>query len=99
MIRGTTPKLEFALPFEIDSLDEAYITLSQKNVPLVEKSLENCECAGKTLSVRLAQEDTLKLDCDYHTEIQVRAKLVSGEVIASNIFTCTTGRILKDGVI
>lgn len=30
MIRGTTPTLEFALPFEVDLIAEAYVTISQK---------------------------------------------------------------------
>lgn len=99
MIRGTTPKLEFTLPFDTDTLAEVFVTLAQNNTIVVEKSLKECECDGKTLSVRLAQEDTLKLDCDYNTEIQIRAKTTMGEALASNVITCDTGRILKDGVI
>jgi hypothetical protein len=99
MIRGTTPKLEFTLPFDVDSLAEVFITLAQNGTTIVEKALKECECNGRCLSVMLTQDDTLKLDCDCNTEIQIRAKSVTGEALASNIFTCDTGRILKDGVI
>lgn len=99
MIRGTTPKLEFTLPFDTDSLVEAFVTLTQDGIPIVEKTLKECERNGKCLSVRLTQEDTLKLDCKYNTEIQIRIKTIMGEALASNIFACDTGRILKDGVI
>lgn len=99
MIRGTTPKLEFTLPFDVDSLAEVFITLAQNGITIVEKALNECEVNDRCLSVRLTQEDTLKLDCDCNTEIQIRAKTTMGEALASNIITCDTGRILKDGVI
>lgn len=99
MIRGTTPKMEFTFPFELDSLAEAYVTLAQNDVVVVEKCLSDCTCDGRTLVARLTQEETLKLDCDCNTDIQIRAKTVMGEAIASEIFSVDTGRILKDGVI
>lgn len=99
MIRGTTPKLKFILPFNVDTLAEVFITMAQNDITVVEKSLKECEHDGRCLSVRLTQEDTLKLDCTCNTEIQIRAKTTTGEALASNIFTCDTGRILKDGVI
>jgi hypothetical protein len=99
MIRGTTPKLEFTLPFEVATLTDCYVTLAQNDTVLVEKCMTDCQCDGKTLVARLTQEETLKLDCDCNTEIQIRAKTTMGEAIASDIFMVDTGRILKDGVI
>lgn len=61
MIRGTTPTLEFALPFEVDLIAEAYVTISQNQSVVIDKSLSELTCAGKTLTVKLSQEDTLKL--------------------------------------
>ena len=99
MIRGTTPLLEFVIPFDTSLLAEAFITLAQNGVVVLEKQLNECQCAFKKLSVRLTQEETLKLKYSIITEIQIRAKTVSGEVVASNIFRERTDRILKDGVI
>lgn len=99
MIRGTTPLLEFVIPFDTGVLAEAFITLSQNGVVVLEKALEDCECAANKLSVRLTQEETLELIHGINTEIQIRAKTVSGESVASNIFRERTDRILKDGVI
>lgn len=99
MIRGTTPTLEFAIPFETALLAEAYITLSQNRQVVLEKKLEECNCEERKLSVRLTQEETLKLDCECNTEIQIRARTVSGDALASDIITVNTDRILKDGVI
>lgn len=99
MIRGTTPTLSFAIPFDTDLLSEAYVTLSQDEKVVVEKRLSDCNVDRRKLSVRLEQEDTLKLDCDLKTEVQIRAKTKDNEALASDIFVVNTHRILKDGVI
>jgi hypothetical protein len=99
MIRGTTPTLEFMLPFDTSRLAEAWITLSQCDNVVLNKRLTECECEAQKLSVRLTQVETLKLDCDYCTEIQVRARMLDGEALASGIIKVKTERILKDGVI
>lgn len=99
MIRGTTPLLEFTLPFETSLLAQAWITLSQNETEILTKDLEVCSCDGCKLSVKLTQEDTLLLDCECNTEIQVRVKTLEGEALASDILVVGTDRILKDGVI
>lgn len=99
MIRGTTPTLEFTIPFATSQLAQAYVTLSQNKVAIIDKPLTECQCDGNVLTVRLTQEETLKLRCHCATEIQIRARLQDGSAIASEIITVETGRILKDGVI
>lgn len=99
MIRGTTPTLEFVLPFDTSLLATAYITLTQGKEVVVDKAMTECNCKERVLSVRLTQEETLKLNCDCKTEIQIRAKTVEGDSLASEIFVVNTERILKDGVI
>ena len=99
LIRGTTPLLEFALPFPAEELEEAYVTIAQRGAVVIDKPLTECGCDGKTLTVRLTQEETLKLNCDCMSEIQIRARTLDGEAIASNIMAVQTARILKDGVI
>ena len=99
MIRGTTPTLEFTLPFPSDDLSEAFVTLSQFGKVVIDRTLSQCKCDDNVLIVKLTQEETLKLNCDIKTEIQLRAKTKTGEALASDIFNVPTGRILKDGVI
>lgn len=99
MIRGTTPTLQFIMPFSTSQLAEAYVTLSQNGEVVLDKALSDCNCDGNKLSVRLMQEETLRLQCNNITEIQIRARTDEGEAIASNIIRVTTGRILKEGVI
>lgn len=99
MIRGTTPTFEFTLPFDCGLLYCAYITFSQGGTTQFEKSLDDCDKDGRKIKVTLSQEDTLKLLDSQVTEIQIRAKTLASEVIASQIITVSTDRILKDGVI
>jgi len=99
MVRGTTPMLEFTLPFSTDLLAEAYVTLSQDKKVVVDKPLGELERNGNRLSVRLTQEETLLLDSERKTEIQVRVRTQENEALASDIITVNTDRVLKDGVI
>ena len=99
MIRGTTPKLEFTLPFDTGILAEAWITLSQNGEEVITKTLTECACKGRMLTVQLTQEDTLSFRAEIATEIQIRARTVRGEALVSNIYEECTEKILKDGVI
>ena len=99
MIRGTTPTLEFFLPFNAGVLAKAYITFEQNGAVVLEKTLEECVCSGEKITLKLTQEDTLKLKSGSFSEIQIRAKTQAGEALASNIMRDSTMRILKDGVI
>lgn len=99
MIRGTTPLLEFDIPFDTSSIAEAFVTLSQNRKVILDKPLSECKCSSNKISVRLSQEETLQLDCDCNTEIQVRVRTIEGDALASDIITVRTDRILKDGVI
>lgn len=99
MIRGTTPTLEFSLPFDTSEIAEAFVTLSQNDIVILDKALNDCKCNARKLSVRLTQEETLKLSCDCKTDIQIRVRTKAGDALASNITKVNTDRILKDGVI
>lgn len=99
MIRGTTPTLEFVLPFDTGQLAEAFVTLSQNDAVVLDKALTECHCNENRLTVRLTQEETLLLQDECFTEIQIRARTISGDAVASQIIRERTDRILKDGVI
>ena len=99
MFRGTTPTLKFTLPFAVDQLECAWVTLAQNKTVIIDKAMNECTCSDNAITVTLTQEETLKLDCNCRTEIQIRAKTVDGKALASRIFTVETERILKDGEI
>lgn len=99
MIRGTTPTLEFSLPFDTSNIAECYATIAQNKKVIIDKSLDAMTTYGKTLKVSLTQDDTLKLKSDTISEIQLRVRTVDGDALASEIIRVNTSRILKDGVI
>lgn len=99
VIRGTTPTLSFKIPFGTELLAEGYITLAQNNEEVLSKQLCDCNLKDDIISVRLTQTETLELNSDCTTQIQLRVRTVEGEALASQIITVSTHRILRDGVI
>lgn len=99
MIRGTTPTLEFILPFDTSLLAEAFVTIAQGGVVLINKTLGDCMLDGMKMTLRLEQVDTLKLKGNAMAEIQIRARTTNGDAIASDIMYEMAERILKDGAI
>ena len=101
MIRGTTPTLEFTLPFDTSLIAEIYVTMTQNGKTVLEKTLSDCNCSGTSVSLPLTQEDTLKLQQQPRSqaEIQIRVRTTAGEALASDIMSVYVGRILKEGVI
>lgn len=100
MIRGTTPILNFTLPFEVSELSEYWITISQRYENIkIDKTSEDCTASGSEITLELTQEDTLKLIAGKPVYIQIRALTTEDLAIASNMVTCDVGDILKEGVI
>lgn len=99
MFRGTTPTLEFILPFDTGLLSEAYVTISQKEQIVIDKSMQECSCSENKLVLKLSQAETLKLTCTDIAEIQIRAKTFTGDALASEIIRVWVSEILKDGEI
>lgn len=99
MIRGTTPTIVFKLPFDAVMLAEAWVTISQNEVAVIDKELKDLEVAGNALILKLTQDETLMLDHDVLVEMQVRARTVDGNALASRIMREVPERILKEGVI
>lgn len=99
MIRGTTPKLEFELPFDTNLVAEAFITFSQRSNVILHKTYKDCESEGQTMCLKLTQEETLSFDGNCPIEIQIRVRTTAGEALASDIFEEYIDQILKDGVI
>ena len=99
MYRGTTPTLEFTLPFAVSELSEAWITIGQFGKSVIKRTLNECTVGDDKIIVKLTQDETLKLRVDDDTEIQIRALKPSGEALASEIITVDVKRILEEGVI
>lgn len=98
MIRGTTPTLEFKLPFSTDAISVLSIAFAQDNAVVLEKAINEVEMEADTVRVKLSQLDTLKFR-HASVEIQMRCKTKDGNVLASKIIKTSAERILKDGEI
>jgi hypothetical protein len=99
MIRGTTPTLEFVLPMDTGQLEEAFVTVSQNNKAVIEKNLRECKCKGPELTVKLKQEDTLKLTSGVSAVIVLVIKTLGGDRFESVKFMERVEETTKDGVI
>ena len=99
MVRGTTPALRSEFPFELTNVAELWVTLKPDNNIVLDKELADCECDGAILTLRLTQQETLKLNAFMPVAIQIRMRTNDGNAVASNILTASVGQILKDGVI
>lgn len=98
MIRGTTPTHIYELPFDTAQLVEVMVIYAHDDVEVFHKNLSDCKAEGEKLTVKLTQEETLSLSHLKNVQIQIRAKLVDGSVLASNVYTTSIGKCLNDEV-
>lgn len=98
MIRGTTPTHTFRVSVDLREADVVWLTYSQREKVVVEKSKADMEITENTVTVKLTQEDTLKFkeDCVY---AQIRARFSDGTAIACPVRRTTAQKVLKEGII
>lgn len=99
MFRGTNPKFKFTLQFSASEISDGFVTFSQLNKTVAEKSISECSCEEKEIICALTQEETLKFNHMVPVEIQLRVRTASGDALASQIWSVKAERILKEGVI
>ena len=105
MIRGTTPTLEFNLPFLASLIKSAQIMISyidnNKEV-VIEKGLDECVLGETTISTELTQEETLAFPAPITAEVQLRVVVNQGgkdTALATDIYKVKVKKLLKDGVL
>lgn len=105
--RGTTPTLQFQIPFLAEDIDLLWVTFSQgsgtppKEILTKTQSDAGIEITDNLVNVTLSQEETL-LFAKVGTpsvSVQIRLKTTEGSAEASNIIKFPVGIILKEGVI
>ena len=99
MIRGTTPTHYFRLPFGEEMIQSIEIYYKQGFREVLTKTKQDCSFDGKTVTLRLSQEDTLGFKEGELVKIQVRILTPAGDSIASNIMKATVDELLSDEVI
>ncbi len=99
IIRGTTPSLAFALPFEAALVSDFFLTFKQAENEkyTLDKSIKDAAVYSKTVVISLSQTDTLKLYPGV-CEMQVRLK-AEGELYASPVMRIKIADVLKNEVI
>lgn len=100
MYRGTTPTLSFNFDFNLDGFDitALYISFKQESYIVIEKTLEDLEINQNKVTIRLTQQETLKMNPSKVVYIQGRIK-IGEQAFATNVIKTTVGEILKEGVI
>lgn len=83
MIRGTTPTHTWVLPFDSSLLKEVSITYVQNDEIILKKTEEDCTMEGSRISIRLSQEDTLKLEPKVRTTVQLKVMTSNDSVMAT----------------
>lgn len=95
MVRGTTPTYIFTFPEDVDlSMAEAiYVTFANKQYQtLLEKTGDDLEVSGNTVSVFLNQEETLTIQ---RTEVYIQINWTYND---GGITKRACSEILKDSV-
>jgi len=99
MIRGTTPTHVYTIPFEVENVAKVRIIYAQRGVVKFVKNETDCVMEGKTISVRLKQEDTLTLTDGNCVDIQIRVLTISDEAFASQPMKATVCACLEEEVL
>lgn len=98
MTRGTTPTLEFSIPYAASDIKNGYVTFAQHRRPVFEVGMEGLELQDGKLTLTLTQRQTLLLEPDDAT-VQIRLLLTGDQAVASQLMEVHVQDVLKDGVI
>lgn len=98
MIRGTTPRHTFTIPFDTDTIKEVRIIYAQGDEQMFVKETADCTLSGRDIIVTLSQEETLKFDASKLVQIQVRVLTDTDSVLSSDVMVAYVGKCLDTEV-
>lgn len=99
MIRGTTPVHVFQFPEEVTAWKKIRVTYKQFGEIVLEKTEADVKTEGKTVSLTLTQEETLKFHASSRVQLQVKVLTNTGAVLASPIREIKVEEILNTEVL
>jgi hypothetical protein len=99
MIRGTTPRHTFILPFGVETIECVRVIYRQNKKIIFTKTTEDVLLEDNKVEVILSQEDTLQFQPGHKVEIVVRVRLDDGTALASDSFVVSVGCCFEDEVI
>ena len=102
MIKGTTPILNYTLPFETTVIKSAEIVLQyvdNAKTVTIERTMEECTVGERNISAVLTQEETLALPAPAIAKVQLRVLTVDDLVLATVPKEIIIKELLKESVI
>lgn len=100
MRRATTPTIQIEADIDLREFEWFRLTFAQRNGPRIVKTEKDCSLSedGKTIYVRLSQQETLSFSERYNVMVQMRYG-IGDTVNATNIVSRDIGAILDEEVI
>lgn len=99
IIQGTTPEHEFVLPFEVSQIRELRVSYGQKGREVLVKYDEDCVFSGKSIKVKLTQEDTFLFNDRSVVEVQIKALKTNEEIYFGEGYTYRVKAILNNEIL
>lgn len=96
---GTTPTHTFTLPFEKELISDLRITYSQGRKKILTKYMRDVEMDGNDINVTLTQEDTFNFKERKPVFVQLKIKVVDGQVFNSDLIVMRVEPALDNEVI
>lgn len=81
VIRGTTPKHEFGLPYPMEAVEDFEIVYGQNKKILFRRNMEDCTVENGVIAFHLTQEETFSLSPKKYLDIEIRIKLMDGMIV------------------
>lgn len=99
--RGTTPYITFTTTDNIDlsAVKTVWLSVKQSGSIVIDKTTSDLTINSKSISIRLSQEDTLKLEKGVMAYIQIRLLTDTDLAYATDEEYMPIEDIIKDGVI
>lgn len=86
MIRGTTPTHTFTTPLDVGIISDLRLSYAQEGVEILNKKKSEVALEGKTISIKLTQEETLQFDpARGVVQIQLKVLTAGGDVFCSDV--------------
>lgn len=103
IVRGTTPTIVITVKNEMDltTIQEVWVYIAQQNKVKIDKLYQDVtiDAEHNKISVKLEQEDTLKLKANQDALFQIRMLLTDGTALATIATEVEVAEVYKDGVI
>ena len=80
MIRGTTPTVVLRFPFKVSEVSECTIYFTQGKETILKKDTDECIFCGKSIFVRMTQDETYRFAIKKRLGITARYKIKGGKV-------------------